>query len=337
MSTIRTVLGDIQPDEAGLVLPHEHTHILWPGAEFDHRAAFDWDDVVGQLADEFRLGAELFGLKTLVDCTTVEMGRHPKMLCAASERSGVNVVAATGFFCESMGIPYHWRRQSVDEIAEFFVRDIREGIIGSEVRCGIIKVSSGQDDARPHPSPEGPGGRHMGEYEQRVFRAAARAQNLTGCPITTHIDPADWAVTNIGLEHLELLIEEGADPQKVIIGHTFYATIEQFEEIVSRGAYVQLDNFGTKWRGLSDDTAVDLMAQLIERGYLDQLLLTFDRFWYQSRGDRPFTELDPEVATRMPLSFLPDDLMPRMRARGIDEEAIRRITMDNPARLLAFN
>ncbi len=336
MGFIRTVLGDIAPDEAGVTLTHEHTLVHWPGAEFDHRSVYDWDDVIGGLSAEFKLGAELFGLKTLVDCTTVELGRHPDMLCEASRRSGVHIVAATGFFCESMGVPYHWRRQSADEIAEFLARDITEGIVGSEVKCGIIKVASGQDDAHPHPSPEGANGRHIGDYEQRIFRAAARAQNLTGCPITTHIDPEDWKVANIGLEQLELLMEDGADPTKIIIGHTFYATIEQLEAILRHGAYVQLDNFGTQWRGLSDDAAVELMYQAVERGYDEQLLLAFDRFWYQMRGDRPFTELDPEVAARMPLDFLPNDLLPRMRRCGISDDIIHKITMDNPARLLTF-
>jgi phosphotriesterase-related protein len=58
-------------------------------------------------------------------------------------------VAVTGFFCETMGIPYHWRRQSVDELAAFFARDITEGIVGTDIRCGVIKAASGQDDAHP--------------------------------------------------------------------------------------------------------------------------------------------------------------------------------------------
>ncbi|MEA2783236.1 MAG: phosphotriesterase-related protein [Rhodospirillaceae bacterium] len=337
MGIIRTVLGDIDPASAGVVMTHEHTLYHWSGAEYDHRAAYNWDDVIAKLIREFREGHRLFGLKTIVDCTTVEMGRHPRILATVSRESGVNVVAATGFFCETMGVPYHWRRQSVDEIAAFFVRDITEGIVGSDIRCGIIKAASGQDDAQPAPSPIGPGGRRIGEFEQRAFRAAARAQRITGAPITTHIDPADWADSNIGLEQLELLLEEGADPEKVIIGHTFFGSYEQIEEILRRGAYVQLDNIGTRWRGMSDETTADLMCRAFEKGYGHRLLLTFDRFWYQMRGDRPFTELDPEVATRMPLSFLPHVFIPMLRKRGLNEQAIRTILIDNPARLLTFD
>ena len=337
MSFIRTVRGDVDPGGAGVVLTHEHTLLGWPGAELDHRALYDWDDVAGGLVDEFKRGAKSFGLGTLVDCTTVEMNRQPRLMCEVSERSGVNIVAATGFFCETMGVPYHWRRQSVDEIAEFFARDVEQGILDTGIKCGVIKAASGQDDAFPHPSPKGPGGRHIGEFEQRCFRAAARAQKATGVPITTHIDPEDWKVTNIGLEQLELLMEEGGDPAKIVIGHTFFASIEQLDAILAHGAYVQLDNFGTRWRGLDDDVAVDLLVEAIARGYEDRLLLTFDRFWYQLRGDRPFTELDPAVMPRTPLDFLPNTLLPMIRARGVDEPTIRKITTENPARVFTFH
>ena len=245
MSFIRTVLGDIAPEDAGLALSHEHTLFGWPGVEYDHRSAFVWENVFKGLTEEVGRGKETFGLGTLVDCTTIENNRHPDLMCEVSKATEVHIVCATGFFCESMGVPYHWRRQSVDEIAEFFVSDVTQGIVGSDVKCGIIKVSSGQDDAFPKPAPEGPGGRHLGVYEDRAFRAAARAQQRCGVPITTHIDPEDWRVCNIGLEQLELLMEEGADPTNVIIGHTFYASIEQLEAILKHGAYVQLDNFGT--------------------------------------------------------------------------------------------
>ena len=88
MAVIRTVLGDVPAEDAGVVLTHEHTLIFWPGADIDHRAAFDHDDVVAGLSEEFKLGTDLFGLRTLVDCTTTEMGRHPNMMREASRRSG---------------------------------------------------------------------------------------------------------------------------------------------------------------------------------------------------------------------------------------------------------
>ena len=42
---VRTVLGDIEPTCVGVTLPHEHTMFGWNGAEFDHRALFNFDEV----------------------------------------------------------------------------------------------------------------------------------------------------------------------------------------------------------------------------------------------------------------------------------------------------
>ncbi|HHZ67294.1 MAG TPA: hypothetical protein EYN52_05195, partial [Alphaproteobacteria bacterium] len=194
MQKVRTVLGDISTAEVGVTLPHEHTMYGWNGVEFDHRAMFDFEKVVTSVVEDFKSARELFGLNTFVDCTAPDMGRQPSVMTEVSRQSGINVVAATGFFCQSMGIPYHWRRQTVKEISEFFIRDVEEGIFGTDVRCGIIKVASGQDDAHFRPTTETVNGRHMGVFEQQVFAAAAQAQAETGVSITTHIDPEDWKI-----------------------------------------------------------------------------------------------------------------------------------------------
>ena len=338
MQKVRTVLGDISAAEVGFTLPHEHTMYGWNGVEFDHRAMFDFDSLVTSVVEDFKSARESFGLNTFVDCTAPDMGRQPRVMVEVSRQSGINIVAATGFFCQSMGIPYHWRRQTVEEISEFFVRDIEEGMFGVDVRCGIIKVASGQDDVEFRPTTEEINGWHLGIFEQKVFAAAAQAQAKTGVPITTHIDPEDWKIAdaNIGLEHLQLLVENGGDPDGIVIGHTFFASEEQLLQILARGCYVQCDNIGTEWRGLDDDYAIGLIAKAIEHGYEDRILLSFDTFWSVMRGEHAFTESDPEIAPRMPIDFLPKVYFEKMRGKGITQDQIKKITEKNPARLLTF-
>ena len=338
MQKVRTVLGDISTAEVGVTLPHEHTMYGWNGVEFDHRAMFDFETVVTSVVEDFKSARELFGLNTFVDCTAPDMGRQPSVMAEVSRQSGINVVAATGFFCQSMGIPYHWRRQTVKEISEFFIRDVEEGIYATNVRCGIIKVASGQDDAHFRPTTETVNGRHMGVFEQQVFAAAAQAQAETGVSITTHIDPEDWKIpgANIGLEHLQLLLEEGGDPEGIVIGHTFFASEDQLLEILEYGCYVQCDNIGTEWRGLDDDYAIGLIVKAIEHGYEDRVLLSFDTFWSVMRGEHAYTETDPEIAPRVPIDFLPKIYFEKMRKNGISQEQITKITEENPARMLTF-
>ena len=101
--------------------------------------------------------------------------------------------------------------------------DRRDGIRRTQtgIKAGAIKIATGQESVDPKPSPIGPNGRRIHIYEDRLIRAAGRAQKATGCCINTHTDPMDYTVTNPGIEQLDIIEEEGGDPTKVIIGHAF--------------------------------------------------------------------------------------------------------------------
>ncbi len=339
MSIIRTVRGDVSPEGAGACLMHEHMIASWPGAEFDHRAVFDWDEVADQVASELTVAREKYDFKTIVDITPAELGRDPNFLKEVSTRGDVNLVSVTGFFCQSMGLPYHWRRQSIDEIAGFLVRDVNEGMVfnneQTDIRCGIIKIATGPDDLHPSPTPPGPSGRHIGDFEEMAIRGAARAHLETGAPLTTHTDPEDWTVCNIGAEHLDVLEEEGVDPHNVITGHCFVnPNIEYLNELLERGSSLQVDNMGTGWRDLDDEHISNAVAGLCEAGWDDQLVISFDRFFYQRRG--PMTEDDPLVAEKMDIDYMHGTFLPLLREKGVPEESIHKMLYVNPVRHLAF-
>ena len=76
MPKIRTVLGDIAPEDAGVTLTHEHILYANPGVEFDRKAAFDFDTVAGEVATTIRAGMADYHVKTMVDMTACELGRH---------------------------------------------------------------------------------------------------------------------------------------------------------------------------------------------------------------------------------------------------------------------
>src|SRR5436309_12721989 len=120
MSKIRTVLGDVAADQAGITLTHEHIRYAYAGCEFDHRNVWDVETIADKVGRVFHTGHSDYGIKTVVDLTPAEIGRHPELMAEVSRRSGVHIVATTGFFPESagMGIPFHWRRQKVGYIEE---------------------------------------------------------------------------------------------------------------------------------------------------------------------------------------------------------------------------
>jgi len=344
MPKIRTVLGDIDPASAGITLTHEHILYANPGVEFDRRAAFDVDRVADEVAATMRAGRLDYGVSTIVDMTACELGRHPALIREVARRSGTNVVAITGFFPERIGIPYHWRVQSVDYLRDHFVADITEGMAfahqATDIRAGAIKIATGSGDWKGGPSPTGPDGHHMTPHEVKIVRAAGRAQSLLGCCVNTHTEPKDYSIRNAGLEQLDLLESEGADPAKVIIGHPFVNVHpDQLLDICKRGASVQVDHIGIPWQNPSaealDEAMADAVMALAEAGYLSQVVFTYDRFFHHCRG--PITEEEPEMLNeRVDIGYLFDSFLPRLSKKGFTESDIRTVLVDNPARLLAF-
>jgi phosphotriesterase-related protein len=340
MAVIRTVLGDVAPDAAGVTLTHEHVRYAYQGCEFDHNNVWDFDTVAGEVGRAVRAMVSDYGVRTMVDLTPPDIGRHPELLAEVSRRSGAHIIATTGFYAEGMGIGFYWRRKPIDYIAEMITRDLTEGMVYDNrvtpYRAGVIKVATGGMSE----TPVGANGSRIGPFEERVMRAAARAQKKTGAPIGTHTQPADYRVTNPGIEMLDLLEEEGADPGKVMMGHVFIKPrYEQLEELCQRGAILQVDHVGIPWMHdnadqLDEQLAV-LICRLADAGYLGQLVFSYDRFFSHGRG--PITAEEPDQDnTRVSLGHLFDSFAPRLEKKGFGKAELRKVLVDNPSRILAF-
>lgn len=176
--------------------------------------------------------------------------------------------------------------------------------------------------------------------EVRIVRAAGRAQAQLGCCVNTHTEPQDFSLRNAGIEQLDLLESEGADPAKVIIGHPFVNPhLEQLLEICKRGASLQVDHIGIPWQNPSaealDEAMANAVCSLAAAGHIDQIVFTYDRFFHHCRG--PITEDEPEMLNeRVDFGYMFDSFLPRLSKKGFTEEDIRKVLVDNPSRLLAF-
>ena len=342
---IRTVTGDVPADKIGRTLTHEHLLYTYPGGEYDHLSAFSLDDAVERISRELKAGMDEWGYATIVDMTPCEVGRHPELMKGVAQRTGCNVIAVTGFFPESMGLPYWFKRQTVDELTEFFVRDITQGMCfagtQTDIRAGAIKIATGQEGVNPKSSPVGANGRHLSINEDRLIRAAGRAQKRLGVCINTHTDPMDYIVTNPGIEQLDIIEEEGGDPAKVIIGHAFIEprSVEQIVDICKRGANVQVDHMGIPWRHDStddlDEAMATMMAEVADRGYLSQMTITYDRWFFNPRG--PATKDNPQLLNeKVDLGYLFQSFAPRLEKKGFRMADLETMLVDNPRRILAF-
>ena len=342
---IRTVTGDVPADRMGRTLTHEHLLYTYPGGEYDHQSAFELDDAVGRIARELKAGMDEWGYATIVDMTPCEVGRHPELMKRVAQKTGCNVIAVTGFFPESMGLPYWYKRQTVEELTEFYVRDITQGMVfggaQTDIKAGAIKIATGQEGVNPKPSPVGAHGRHVSPAEDRLIRAAGRASKRLDVCINTHTDPMDYLVTNPGIEQLDIIEEEGGDAGKVIIGHAFIEpkSVEQIVDICKRGAYVQVDHMGIPWRHDDteqlDESMANLMCEVANRGYLSQMTITYDRWFFNPRG--PATETNPQLLNqKVGLGYLFESFAPRLEKKGFRPADLEAMLVDNPRRILPF-
>lgn len=300
-SQVTSVTGPIPASALGFTLPHEHVFI---NTMREHRAT-------GLLHDPTLMAVELgrftaVGGSTLVDCTNMGLGRNPSALRAIAEAAGLNIIMGCGLYRD----PYldgEWvDEHSADEIAELIVRDLTEGAEGTGIRAGVI----GEIGADKW---------YVSALEERSFRAAARAHLATGVTITTHA--ARWPV---GKPQLDILMAEGVDPSRVVIGHTdTVPIIEYHKELARLGTWVQYDSI----RGQSSyDTEMRLgfITEMICAGYTDRLLLS------QDICNR--THL--VVGGGTGYAYIGTAFLDLLRARGISDDEIELMTVTNPRRAL---
>ena len=314
---IRTVLGDISAEPWGITNAHAH---LVGGADtskppFDTTDASELimtlDDSLPELEDFARAGGFC-----LVDLTPAGMGRDPAALVRASEETGVHIVMGTGIYHETHH-PETIADLSDVEIAEILIRDITEGVDGSDVRAGII----GEQGTFTGP---------MTEREAVVFRASAIAAIETGMAVTTHTHLGRNALHQIGV-----LVSQGLSPDRIVVGHLDDGEpdLDLIREIIRRGAWAQFDDIGYEYyterlkiQMTTDVVRARKLAQLAEEGLTGQVILASDfgmQRHLQTRGGPG-------------LVVLADGFRTTALAEGVPVEVLDQCMITNPATILTM-
>jgi predicted metal-dependent phosphotriesterase family hydrolase len=299
--SVMTVLGPVAPRELGLTLMHEHLLITTYRVTGNEDAFLDDEDqAVAELAAFMAAGG-----RTLVDMTNRGLGRNPEGLRRIARATGAHIVMGCGWYRQNFYDETIVRTRT-DDLAADMVRDLTVGADGTDVRAGVI----GEIGVEKH---------YVSASEERVLRAAARAHKQTGAAVSTHAVYAP-----IGLEQLDILVEDGVDPRRVIIGHCdTYLRLDYHEAILRRGAYVQYDTFGKKSL-YPDDRRVACLVELLRRGHASQIMLSSDvcrRSELHAYGGHGY-------------DHVPTNILPALRKQGVSDEQIHTMTVDNPARVL---
>jgi phosphotriesterase-related protein len=117
-----------------------------------------------------------------------------------------------------------------------------------------------------------------------------------------------------------------AVPDRVAIGHAeSYPSQEYHESIAERGAFVQFDLI-RGLHGYESEEALQLrsIAHLVSAGYGDRVLLSHD-----------ICDITKLAINGGPgYAYILTTFVAKLRSSGVGDDAIRRILVDNPRRLL---
>jgi phosphotriesterase-related protein len=326
-SMVNTVTGQISPDDLGITLMHEHIVFGYPGWSGDCTLAPDDRKAALEAGLSVMEEIKACGVKTFVDPTPNETGRNPELLKEVSEKSGVNIVCTTGFYYEEMGAPAYFKFRShvgdaEKEIYDMFTAEITHGIGNTGIRAGAIKLASSKDV--------------ITDYEKMFFRAAARVQKETGVPIITHTQDG-----TMGPQQAQLLIDHGANPGQIMIGHMSDNTnIQYHSEVLSKGVFDGFDRMGIQ--GIPgfpmEMEKYAVILGLIGIGHADRIIISHDTIakWL----GRPYPEM-PEPIKSLMANWTPTHLfkniIPFLKKAGVTDEQTHKILVDNPRRLFAGN
>src|ERR1700683_1730400 len=326
-ATVQTVLGPVPVTGLGRTLVHEHVLIAPPGSLLDVSVPFDRSEVIARAVAAFE-DLKRHDVTTLVDPCPIELGRDPGILAEVSRQSGLNVICATGFYVErdSTGIPVYWRQRHPEEIAQFYLSELENGIAGTGIRPGVIKAASG--------SP-------VGRHEEKVLKGAAIAAAEAGVTVITHTENSGHS-----LEQQEILVGGGAPTDRIVIGHQDQQSDKIALEIARRGSYVGVDRVGYE-SIVSDDSRADLVAGIAAAGYLERICISQDRmstywtprpsFWVPHKSAQYVEEVViPRIrlaSTERGFSWVFDIFAAKLVERGPTESDIETIFVANPRRL----
>lgn len=321
MSFIRTISGDISPDDLGFTYAHEHI-VCEPPYWLERRE----DDLL--LDDPGKSFLELCdfrdaGGRTIVDATCVDYGRDLACVGELANKAGIAIVATAGFnksFLWDAKIPGEHRtfrewidHSSIAELTRFIVDDVEKGEAKSGLKCGQVKFGTGYN--------------RISSLEIKTIRAVCQAHHQTGAPVHSHTEAGTMA-----LEQLAYLREEGVNPEHVSFGH-MDRNLDSWmhRKIAETGAYLCFDGIGKIKYG-PESARIASILSLVKSGHSEQILISGDtarKSYYKHYGQG--LGLEYIIKTWIPR------FMEEAGEAGYDGKAlVEDFFVNNPARCLAF-
>jgi len=303
---IMTVTGPVMSSDMGTTLIHEHVLVDWIGADSTGYHRWDREEVVERVLPYFEEVRDR-GVRTILECTPAYLGRDPFILQELSRRSGVQILTNTGYYgaVDNNFMPEHARHESAEELAGRWISEYEDGIDGSGIRPGFMKISV---------KGEGP----LSDLHQKIVRAAALTHLETGLTIVSHTTGDEPALAQV-----ELLKENGISPSAFVWTHAQAGNLETQVEIGKEGGWISLDNFNyNSVDGGNLEWFLGRLTELNEADLLNRVLISHDAGY--------FNPDDPNGGDFRSYTDLFEYLLPALLENGFTDDDIDRLLVQNP-------
>ncbi|WP_369199258.1 phosphotriesterase [Streptomyces sp. PU-14G] len=317
-NTVNTVLGPVPAAELGVVSVHEALLSVVPGAEHAYDITFDRAGIFETLAAKLN-DFKAHGGGTIVDSTGMFHGRDVRLYETLARATGVHIVASTGQGPEAMLGGYFLTPQTnpptpwpAEKFADLFTKEVTEGMVVPRVErrgaAGLVATAATRTG--------------MTATDESLFRGAARTALATGVPVSIRYGKD-------ALHDLDVVLDEKLPADRVVVGgldRKDAVAAGAPLEVARRGAYVALDHVGTQDEDhVTDAERIALVLKLDEAGLTGRVLL--------SAGATGVAKGHP--GNDLPYSHVLSDFVPLLKDKGLGEDDVRRIVVNNPRDLLS--
>jgi len=299
---IMTVNGPIDAGKAGIALIHEHILVDFIGADSINENRWDKDEVA-EIALPYLKQIKEMGCVTFVECTPDFLGRDPLLMKQLSASSGLNIITNTGYYgaVNDKYMPQFAFSESADQISTRWIKEWEEGIDGTGIKPGFIKIGVESDS--------------LSEHHIKIVTAAARAHLKTGLTIASHTGPSLPA-----FEEIEVLRDEGVSPEAFIWVHAqSEKDLAAHVSAAKMGAWISLD-------GISGDNIAEyaeMLKNLKENQLLGKVLISHDAGWY-----RPG---EPGGGEFRGYTDIFEKFIPLLKTENFTDKEIETLLVKNPA------
>ncbi len=305
-----SVTGPMNVADFGPTLMHEHIMIM---DAFMRQAFPDWLQTEKLLEVVLPQLEKLrgYGIKTIFDATSIDLGRDIKVIAEVAKRSGFNILASTGMYY----FETDWNRfMDAKWLAKRYIGELREGIQGTDIKAALVKCATDRQGVTP--------------CNKIMLEAAARASAETGAPILTHT----YAKTRNGREQLATLLNAGAEAKRIVIGHSGDSNdLDYLQSLLDQGVYLGMDRFGCLWVNPTA-SRIDTIVKLIEKGYARQLMLSHDSSFYIDAWRAMHRERYAKQGAHN-VFLISEEVLPKLRAKGVSQSDIDLMMCGNVQQL----